>query len=396
MIRSIQKPLRVLIAVLWLFLTLASLTHGQDTTVTRRPFVAGGIYDKPFMTRLGGKTTLGGYMDLLGSFRREAGINEGWSFEARRFNLFTYSVITDGVVVASEIEVEHGGEEFKLEYAILDVTFHDALNLRGGIILSPLGKTNLVHDSPKLELAERPLVATEIIPSTLSEAGVGFFGAFYPTDIARITYELYAVNGFHQDVLENAPGTRIPLGKNKLFEDDNNGEPALVGRFAFSPSYGTDVGFSFHTGAYNVFTSDGLEVDDRRSLTILAFDAEHSMPWLSVQAEAAFASIEVPASLRGLFAEKQWRYGVQANVPFARSIVPFWPRSAVTGSVRFEMVDFDRDISGDDRTRLMLGVNFRPVQDTVIKLNYEQNWVRDREMNLTRRVGILLALSSYF
>lgn len=396
MMQSIHKTVRAGTIVLWLLLTVASLVNGQDTTVTRRPFVAGGIYDKPFMTRLGGKTTIGGYMDLLGSFHREAGINEGWSFDARRFNLFTYSVITDGVVVASEIEIEHGGEEFKLEYAILDVTFHDALNLRGGIILSPLSKTNLVHDSPKLEFAERPLVTTEIIPSTLSEAGVGFFGAFYPTDLARITYELYAVNGFHQDILEDAPGTRIPLGKNKLFEEDNNGEPAFVGRFAFSPSYGTDVGFSFHTGVYNVFTSEGLELDERRNLTILAFDAEHSMPWLSVQAEAAFASIDVPSSLRGLFAEKQWGYVVQANVPFARSIVSFWPRSVLTGSVRFEMVDFDQDLSGDDHTRLTLGVNFRPVQDTVIKLNYEQNWVRDRERNLTRGMRMILALSSYF
>ncbi|HXG00020.1 MAG TPA: hypothetical protein VNL69_04505, partial [Bacteroidota bacterium] len=79
MMQSIHKTVRAGTIVLWLLLTVASLVNGQDTTVTRRPFVAGGIYDKPFMTRLGGKTTIGGYMDLLGSFHREAGINEGWS-----------------------------------------------------------------------------------------------------------------------------------------------------------------------------------------------------------------------------------------------------------------------------------------------------------------------------
>lgn len=382
--------------VLWLTLIVVSIVCGQDTTRAKRPFVAGGIYDKPFMTRLGGKTTIGGYMDLLGSFHREAGINEGWSFEARRFNLFTYSVITDGVVVASEIEIEHGGEEFKVEYALLDVTFHDALNLRGGILLTPLGKTNVVHDSPKLELAQRPLVATEIIPSTLSEAGLGFFGAFYPSDRSRVTYELYAVNGFHQDMIEGAPATRIAFGKHKLFEKDNNGEPAIVGRLAYSPTYGTDFGVSFHQGAYNVFKSEGLDIDDRRTLTLLAFDAEHSERWIHLQAEAAVATIDIPASLRGLFAEKQWGYVLQANVPFGEGWFALWPRSTFTASARIDRLDLDVDLPGDDWTRFTLGLNVRPVHDTVLKFNYEQHWVRDREQNLTRSVGLIFALASYF
>ena len=378
-------------------LVIDSALLAQDTAAVKpRPFVAGGIYDKPFITRLGSKTTIGGYMDVLGSFHREDGVNEGWSFEARRFNLFTYSVIAEGIVVASEIEMEHGGEEFKLEYALLDVSFHEALNLRGGIILSPLGKTNIVHDSPKLELTERPLVSTEIIPSTLSEAGIGFFGSFYPTNVSRLTYELYAVNGFTQDIIEDAERTNIALGKGKLFEEDNNGEPAFLGRLAYSPTYGTDVGFSFHHGAYNVFQSEGLEIDDRRSLSILAFDAEYNEGWFHVQGEAALVSLQVPPSLRGLFAEKQVGYYVQVNVPFGAGIVEAWQRSVFTASVRFDAVDFDRDILGDDHTRLTLGINFRPVFDTVIKFNYEQNWMYDRENNLARAVGFIIAMASYF
>ncbi|HEY4612932.1 MAG TPA: hypothetical protein VII11_08120, partial [Bacteroidota bacterium] len=324
------------------------------------------------------------------------GVNEGWSFEARRFNLFTYSVIADGIVVASEIEMEHGGEEFKLEYALLDITFHEALNLRGGIILSPLGKTNLTHDSPKLELAERPLVATEIIPSTLSEVGIGFFGSFYPSDVSRLTYELYAVNGFSQDIIEDAERTTIPFGKGKLFEEDNNGEPAFVGRVAYSPTYGTDIGFSFHRGAYNVFKSDGLDVDDRRSLSILAFDVEHNEGWIHVQGEAALARIDIPASLQGLFAERQAGYFLQANVPFGDGLFELWRRSKFTASARIDVVDFDRDIRGDDHARLTLGVNFRPVADTALKFNYEQNWLYDRDNNLTRSVSFIISLASYF
>ncbi|MBI2620256.1 MAG: hypothetical protein HYW57_09255, partial [Ignavibacteriales bacterium] len=359
-----------------------------DSVRVARPFVAGGIYDKPFITRLGGKTTIGGYMDIIGGFTREAGINEGWSFEARRFNLFTYSVLADGIIVTSEIEIEHGGEEFKLEYGLLDIEFHEAVNLRGGIILSPLGKTNLVHDSPKLELVERPLMSTEIIPSTLSEVGGGFFGAFYPGEISRMTYEVYAVNGFNQDVIEGGVGTRIAEGKGTLFEEDNNGEPAVVGRVAFSPRFGSEIGASFHTGAYNIFRVEGLDVDRRRSLTILAADAEHVQDWLHLQAEYAQARIQVPPQLRGIYAERQHGGFLQANVPVVRGLFDRWPRSKLTASLRYEFVDFDRDLKGEDHQRLTLGLNVRFIQDAVLKFNYEQNWMTDRENNLTRSVRL--------
>jgi hypothetical protein len=396
-IAKTMSQMRQLLVVTLSVIQLATYAHGQDTLRQRQaPFVEGGIYDKPFITRLGGKTTIGGYMDALGSFVRNAGINEGWSFEARRFNIFTYSALSSGIVVAAELEIEHGGEEFKLEYGILDLSFHDALNLRGGVILSPLGKVNLVHDSPKLELAERPLPATQLIPSTLSEVGVGFFGSFFPTDVSRLTYELYAVNGFNEDIIENSTGTRIASGKGKLFEEDNNGEPAFVGRVAFSPSYGTDFGLSFHTGIYNTFKSEGLTVDDARRLTIVAFDAEHTIGWAGLQGELAFVDIDLPSSLEGLFAKRQAGYYLQANIPFGYGWFPMWERSKLTASLRYEWVDFDRDIIGDDHQRMTLGLNFRPIQDVVLKLNYEHNWLRDRERNLTRGVRVIFSIASYF
>lgn len=368
----------------------------DDSLLQRKPFVPGGIYDKPFITRLGGKTALGGYMDVVGGFERAAGVNEGWSFEARRFNLFTYSVLADGIVVTSEIEIEHGGEEIKLEYGLLDLEFNEALNMRGGMILSPLGKTNLVHDSPKLELVERPLMSTEVIPSTLSEVGIGFFGAFYPSELSRMTYEIYAVNGFNEDVIEATARTTIAEGKNKLFEEDNNGEPAFVGRLAFSPVFGTEFGGSFHHGSYNIFRSEGLDTDDRRTLTILAVDFEHTESWIALQAEYTAARIQIPSSLRGIFSEKQDGYYVQATLPFGEGVASRWLRSRFAFALRYDFVDFDKIIAGDSHSRITLGLNFRPTQDAVLKFNYEQNWVADRENNVDRSVRFLVSMAAYF
>jgi hypothetical protein len=47
------------------------------------------------------------------------------------------------------------GEEITLETAILDFEIHELLTLRAGVILSPLGRFNLAHDSPANDLVER-------------------------------------------------------------------------------------------------------------------------------------------------------------------------------------------------------------------------------------------------
>lgn len=391
--QTVRTGFRALMVVLvWV-----TVLPAQDTIPARpKPLVAGGIYDKPFITRVGSRTVIGGYTDMAGMWTRTAGINEGWSFEARRFNLFTYSVIADGIVVTSEIEIEHGGEELRLEYGLMDVELHEAVSFRGGVILSPLGKTNLVHDSPRLAFVDRPLPATEIIPSTLSEVGAGFFGVLHPTPRSRVTYEIYAVNGFTQHIIEDSPETRIGAGKNRLFEGDNNGEPAVVGRVAFSPALGSELGVSFHTGAYNVFSVDGLDTDTRRSLTILALDAEHSFGWMTLLAEYAGASIDIPPALRTIFASRQYGYSFEAHMPFLPSLLPRWPGSNLTGTFRFECVDFDADLRGDDHFRTTAGLNLRFTSDAVLKLNYEWNWWRDRDGNLERGVRILTGVAAYF
>ena len=44
--------------------------------------------------------------------------------------------------------------EVKLEYAVMDFRLRDGLNFRGGVVLSPLGRFNLLHDSPLNDLTE--------------------------------------------------------------------------------------------------------------------------------------------------------------------------------------------------------------------------------------------------
>lgn len=357
-----------------------------------RPFVSGGIYDKPFLVQVGQGARFGGYADAQYRYVRVDGVVEEQTFLLERINLFTFASLSERVRLAAEIEFEEGGDEVKIELAIVDFEMHEMLTFRGGMILSPLGKFNLAHDSPANYLVDRPLVSTRIIPTTLSEPGMGFLGAFYLTESSRVTYEAYLVNGFNDGLLSES--TFIPDGK-RNFEDNNN-HPSFVGRLAVSPVPGGEIAVSGHTGPYNEWKADGVEIDDRRDVTILAVDAEYRWRSLMLLGEYADAGVDIPLGFIGQFAENQQGYYVEGRVDFLRGLFREIPNSFFAGAVRYDYVDFDSDIAGDDHKQFTVGLGFRPVPETVFKLDYQHNWITDRFENEVRAAGVLFGIATYF
>ena len=377
----------------------APVAAQRDTTAARdtinRPFVRGGVYDKPYLTRLGGRTTLGGYAEAHARWERVDGRTDDAGFEAKRFNLFTNTRVSDFVRIGAELEFEEGGREIKLEYAAIDVRVHPSLTIRGGMLLSPLGKFNLSHDSPLNEFTDRPLVSTEILGVALSEPGFGAFGQFGLAGTGRVTYELYATNGFHDGLItDSEDGTRIALGRGNF--EDNNGSPAVVGRLAVSPSQAYEVAISAHHGAYNVSNDEGNRVDDRRDLTILALDGEATVLGVHLSAEAARASIDIPPGLSGIYASRQHGVYVEGVRSFGRGWVSTMPSSSFAAKVRFDYVDFDADQRGGTTGQISLGMNFRPTQDSVLKLDYVRGRSRDEFNNLGEHAFVLFSLATYF
>ena len=290
---------------------LSAQTPGADSTVVGdRPFVAGGQFDKPYLTTLLGRTAVGGYAEAHARFERVDGATEEAGFEAKRFNLFASSRVSDFVRFGAELEFEDGGEEVKLEFATVNVMIHPSLSLRAGMILSPLGSFNLAHDSPRNEFTDRPLVSTKILGVALSEPGLGALGLVPLQDGTRLTYELYLVNGFHDGLINDSPdGTRIPLGRGN-FEDQNR-SPALVGRVALSPRIEWEVGVSAHHGAWNVFEEEGLRIAERQDLTIWVVDASGTVGRFRFRGELAAASIDLPTGLQAIYQESQRGFYVE-------------------------------------------------------------------------------------
>ncbi|MGH7693503.1 MAG: hypothetical protein ACRENH_00905 [Gemmatimonadaceae bacterium] len=369
----------------------------RDTAVvdTGRPFVRGGAYDKPFQTRLLGRTAIGGYAEAHVRYQRVDGLNDDSGFEAKRFNIFSATRVSDFVRMAAELEFEDGAQEIKLEFAAIDVRVHPSFTIRGGMILSPLGKFNLSHDSPLNEFTDRPTVSTELLGVALSEPGLGALGQFSLGRTGRFTYEAYATNGFHEGLIRDAEdGTRIPMGRGNL--EDNNGSPAVVARVAWSPTIAHEIGLSAHHGAYNVFNDEGVQVDKRRNVTIGVIDAESELFGVQLRGEAATVKVDVPLELQGIFAQKQRGAYVEAVREFGQRLIRTMPESFFAIKARVDYADFDADRVGNNRTQLSVGMNFRPTRDTAIKFDYVRGRARDEFNNKSEHAFLLASLATYF
>jgi hypothetical protein len=365
---SLHRPvITILLTVL-----LVPLAATAQETAQVRPEQPGGINDKPYLTRIGQGAVLGGYMDMEFEWNENS-----TTFDQHRFVPFITAYVSDRVTVSAEIEFEHGGNvgsdgEIKLEYAVMDFAFSEGLNFRGGVVLSPLGSFNLLHDSPLNDLTSRPVVTRQIIPSTLSESGMGFFGTMYPGEESVVSYEAYLVNGFNEGIIQEITDDSGQVVDGKLRirggrgsqKSDNNNDKALVARAGFSPILGTNVGLSIHTGKY----------DDagNHTLSIGALDAKATFGSLEIQGEAALAGADIDRTKYPTAAENQSGLYAQANYHLLHDVI--MNGSVATLVVRGDWVDYDRDRAGDAEQGFTLGANFRPTEDTVFKFDYNWTW----------------------
>ena len=374
----------------------ADAESDEESTAPNSP-----IYQKPYIKRFGRGAAVGGYMD-----HEFIMAPSGATFDQHRYIPFIYTSVTDYLHVSAEIEFEHGGfvagdeetdGEIKIEYAVTDLTITEALNFRAGLILAPLGAFNLYHDSPLNDLTARPLVDRDIIPTTLSESGAGFFGSIYPNDVWTIGYEIYAVNGFNESVIVDRDDPesidlRVREGRGSA-RSDNNNHRSVMGRVSVSPRLGFDLGASAHHGAYD-------DAGDN-SLTIAALDGRFRTGRLELQGEYAMASADNSYLLvDGVhrIAESQRGFYGQAAIHLFNGAIKRFPESVWTAVGRYDWVDYDSDIDGDDSRIMTAGVNFRPIEDCAFKFDVE--WRSDRgerssDWSDSRRTGFF-SLATYF
>ncbi|MEQ9052740.1 MAG: hypothetical protein RLP11_20650, partial [Marinoscillum sp.] len=269
----------------------------KDSTITGMNMDA--VYNRPFLQV--GKTPIavGGYIEADYQYMGEDGLTEGHSFRIPRLTIFMSSAIHQKIKFLTELELEEGGKEIAIEFAALDFNFHPLLNLRGGVIMNPIGAFNQNHDGPKWEFVDRPLSAEKMLPATWSNVGFGIYGKHYQNDWA-FGYEGYLTNGFNNAIIENDQNrTFLPASKANAdrFEETNNGEPLITLKTGLRYK-NNEIGLSYMGGIYNTHTEDGLVLENKRRLDVWAVDFNTTLTPTKTYlvGEYAWIWVDVPAS----------------------------------------------------------------------------------------------------
>ena len=403
--------------LLCLFISLALPGISQiDPELLRRIPVASdslslnmeAVYKRPFLQVGKLPVALGGYVEANYQYVGEDGVSEGHQFQMRRLTLFISSTVSKRIKFLTEIEFEDGTKEINIEFASVDFEFAPLLNLRGGIVMNPIGAFNQNHDGPKWEFIDRPLSATQMLPATWSNVGFGIFGKKTSNDWAY-GYEAYFTNGFDDKIISNSENrTFLPASKenSERFEESFNGSPLFTGKVAVKNSRIAELGLSYMGGVYNKYKDDGLVLDVKRRVNVFAIDANTILPLTKtyITGEWAWVHVNIPDNFTEQFGRRQHGGFIDFVQPVIRRPMFGFSNAVLNTSLRLEYVDWNvgkfKSTGGnisDHVFSVVPSISWRPTSQTVLRLNYRYNWQKDLLGNPPSRLaGIQFGFSTYF
>ncbi len=241
----------------------------KSTSVTEPP-----VYETEFgvapaaskVYRVDQGVSFGGYGELLIGNVKEDGHDIVDTLRLVLYNGYKYN---DHIVFNSEIEFEHGttgsnkdgkAGSASVEFALIDFLISDEFNLRAGLLLTPFGIVNEIHEPTTFYGVGRPEVERRIIPSTWRESGAGAHGTFDLGGAGELSYRAYAMSSADARGFKASDNRSLRIKGNRARFDDI----AFVGRLEYDPIPGLKVGGSVFYGntgqdeKVNGQTIDGL------------------------------------------------------------------------------------------------------------------------------------------
>ncbi len=332
--------------------------------------------------------SFGGYGELLVGNIKEDSHDIADTLRLVLYNGYKYN---DHIVFNSEIEFEHGttgknkdgsAGSASVEFALIDFLISDQFNLRGGLLLTPFGIVNEIHEPTTFYGVGRPEVERRIIPSTWRESGAGAHGTFDLGGAGELSYRAYAMSSADARGFKASDNRSLRIKGNRARFDDI----AFVGRLEYDPIPGIKIGGSMFYGntgqdeEVNGQTIDGL-------FQMYEVDAQFQYAGLDLRALSVWTSLDDAALINQLnelegnasIGEEQsgWyvlgAYNIfsalNSGSKYMEYLAPFF---------RYEKFDtqekvpagYERNLA-NERTQYTIGVNYKPIPNVVIKAEYQ-------------------------
>lgn len=335
------------------------------------------------------RLTIGTYAQI--DYNQQVGdtVKHNGKMDVHRLVLLLAYKFSDKTSFVTEIEFEHVKEVF-IEQAFLNIQLNDWINLRGGLMLIPMGITNEYHEPTTFLSVERPLVDKYIVPTTWREIGLGIAGHFRS---ASIGYQLYVFNGFlgYDDGSAKFRGIDgYRKGRQKAAESVFT-FPNLSAKIDYYGLPGLKIGLAGYIGksgttSYNnLNTSNDLEVQSADSsvvsIAMVGLDARFRFKNILSRGQLIYSSNKNTAAynvhgqtdlgsvLMGYYLEFGYNFWSLIANNNKHDIIPF---------VRYEYYNTQQKIYSDaiknpafDRSNITFGVSFKIVEGAVFKADYQ-------------------------
>ena len=313
--------------------------------------------------------SIGGYGEVI--YTSYAG-DKTTTFDNLRAVLYTGYKFDERWVFNSEIEFEHASTDkagsASVEFAYLEYLHADALNVRAGLLLVPMGHVNEMHEPTTFYGPSRPETELRIIPSTWRENGAGLHG-----DLGPFNYKLYVMAGLDASGFDESGlrGGRQKGSKSKA-ED-----LAFVGRLDWVATRGLLAGVSGYSG------DSGQGDPNLGDVGTTILDAHLEYKWRGLRLRALYVQADigdtdkintgsgtvVGEEMSGWYLEAGYDLMSVLRPESVQSLVPY---------ARYEELDTHASVApglgadpAQDETIATLGLDWFPIDSIVFKAAYQ-------------------------
>lgn len=354
-----------------LFATVFGFSQVVSDSIQNNPQNQQNAAQRILSGNISSGVTVGGYGEI--TYNQPESLNGELDIQ-RLVLLFGYK-FNDNVQFVTEIELEHVEEVF-VEQAFVQYTLNNNVNLRGGLMLVPMGIISEYHEPTTFNGVERPSSDQSIVPTTWREIGVGVSGKF---NELSLRYQAYIFNGF-----ASLNGTKTLGGSNGLRNGRQKGIQSTVDSPNFSAKLdyyglpGLRLGLSGYFGSTQA--EDDVEAIDGSSvgLSMLGLDARYAYKRFTARGQFIHANLTDAEDYNSLYDANLGSALHGWYLEAAYNLLPLKNNQQLFAFTRYEAFDTHASVSGDllkndsyNRNEWTLGLSYHIAPGAVVKADYQ-------------------------
>ncbi|QNJ96656.1 porin [Constantimarinum furrinae] len=362
-----------------LFVLFASLAYAQtaNDSITTNPQLQQNAAQRILASSNGNAVTIGAYGEV--TYNQPEGDNG--ELDVQRLVLLLGYKFNDKTQFVTEIEIEHVEEVF-VEQAFVNYALTDNVNLRGGLMLVPMGIVNEYHEPTTFNGVERPGVDSAIVPTTWREIGVGVNGRFAD---ASLSYQAYIFNGFKSTVSDGEGGASGFIGGSSGLR---GGRQKGIKSTVDSPTFSTKLdyygipGLRLGLAGYFGKTQAEDEVEELEGanvgISMVGFDVRYAFQRFTARGQFIYASLTDTEDYNALTGQDLGSALMGYYAEAAYNLLPLSAKQRLFVFARYENYNTHADTAGGlaqnnayDRNDITTGLSYHIAPGVVIKGDYQ-------------------------